>query len=759
MNNLQLANAGTYTVTASNYLGTASTNFSIGIIVPPCISQQPTNVLVNAGDPVSFSVTEGGCAVPAPAYQWYKNSVLIPTATGTTYSIASVSLSDIASYSVVVSNSAGTATSTGAKLAIYSTSLAATSLLPANNSTGICYDTPLYVTFNEPVSVVNSGKIRIYNAANPATPVDTIDMSANTVVISPSIGITNNIQPHSLFSGDTQVINYFPVITTGSTAAIYPHSGVLTNNQTYYVTMDSGIVADSNGAYFDGISDTNAWQFTTKPTGPANATNLVVAADGSGDFATVQGAVDSVPPGNSTYTLINVHNGNYVEIVDISGKSNITFSGQSQLGTVIGYPNNNNLTGTTAGRMAFKVNGSDIKLENLTVTNGTPQGGSQAEALLIYNSGLRCIVDNCEIVSRQDTVLINATNSQGYFYKCKIVGNYDYVWGQGVGYFDTCVLHTITNTLSSSYNLTAARTGTSGSASAITPWVNPNGTTYSAYGMSFVNCTIGADPGVTGITLGDANGTSGGLDSWVNCMMDTNAYVGPSTALSNTYVFWQCSNTDITGTYFVSFTNVQTIGVTNNDPRLIAATNVAIWFSGWQPQLTANTAPVFGPVSDQTVNVGAMVTVNDTATDSDIAPQRLTYSLLSAPPGAAINANTGTFTWRPTVGYAGTPNLMEAVVTDDGTPNLSATNSFNIIVNPLPQPTISAPAYSNGQFSLSVTGLVGPDYALQVSTNLAGGAWVTLLRSNSPPSPFTFTDTNAIGAQQFYRIIVGPPLP
>ena len=186
-------------------------------------------------------------------------------------------------------------------------------------------------------------------------------MSSNTVVVSGGINLTNNIQPHSLFSGDSQVINYFPVIISGNTAAIYPHGGVMTSNQTYYVTMDNGIVADSTGAYFAGISDTNAWRFTTKPTGPANPTNLVVAADGSGDFVTVQGAVDSVPPGNTNYTVINIRDGNYVEIVNISGKNNITFHGQSRQGTVVGYPNNNNLTGTTAARMAFKVNSSDIK--------------------------------------------------------------------------------------------------------------------------------------------------------------------------------------------------------------------------------------------------------------------------------------------------------------------------------------------------------------------------------------------------------------
>jgi hypothetical protein len=576
LTNVQYSQLGTYSIIASNSLGTATNTFALNVIVPPSISSQPTNLLLNLGGPAAFAVTASG--VPAPTYQWYLGNLAISGATNASFAIASVVLTNTGVYKVVVANAAGSITSSNAVLAVNST-ITGAPLSPANNATGICYDTPLYITFSQPVLEGNTGKIRIYNTANPTTPVDTLDLGANNVL---------GVQGHSLFSGDSQVVNYFPIITSGNTAAIYPHGGVLTNNQTYYVTMDPGVVTDVNGAYFTGISATNGWQFTTKATGPANPTNLVVAADGSGDFLTVQGAVDSIAPGNTNYCVINVRNGNYVEIVDISGKNNITFRGQSRTGTLVGYPNNNSLTPTTAGRMAFKVNASDIKLENLTITNGTVQGGSQAEALLIYNSGLRCIVNNCDILSRQDTILINASASQGYFYNCRIVGNFDYVWGSGVGYFDTCVLHTLTNTLSGSYNLTAARTQTSSSYSTNTPWLNPNGTTYSANGLSFVNCTIEADAGVSNITLSDSNGTAGGLDAWVNCRMDINAYATPSVALSNSYVFWQNNNLDITGTSNISFANVQTIGVTNNDPRLLAATNIIAWFYGWAPRMAPN---------------------------------------------------------------------------------------------------------------------------------------------------------------------------
>ena len=167
---------------------------------------------------------------------------------------------------------------------------------------------------------------------------------------------------------------------------------MLTSNQTYYVTMGNGIVEDATGCVFRGRLGHKRLDVTTKPAGPANPTNLVVAIDGTGDFVTVQGAVDSIARATP------IHRDQYSQWQLCGNRGCL---GQEQhhlprakpLGTVVGYPNNNNINGTTAARMAFKVNASDIHLENLTITNGTPQGGSQAEALLIYNNGLRCVVD------------------------------------------------------------------------------------------------------------------------------------------------------------------------------------------------------------------------------------------------------------------------------------------------------------------------------------------------------------------------------
>jgi hypothetical protein len=514
--------------------------------------------------------------------------------------------------------------------------------------------------------------------------------------------------------------------------------------------MDNGIVADSaTGAYFAGVSDTNAWRFTTKPTGPANPTNLVVATDNSGDFDTVQGAVDSIPPGNTNFTLINIRNGNYVEIVDISAKNNVTFIGQSRSGAVVGYANNNNINGTTAARMAFKVNSSDIRLENLTITNGTPQGGSQAEALLIYNNGLRCVVDNCDIKSRQDTILINASTSQGYFNNCRVVGNFDYIWGVGVGYFNNCVFHTITNTLSSSYNLTAARTLTSGSQSATTPWVNPNGTTYSAYGFSFVDCTFEADPGVTNITLAGSNGTAGGLDSWALSRFDIGAYVGP-VALSNTYVFWQYSNTDLAGNP-ISFPGLQTIGVTNGDPRLLAATNPVIWFSGWSPQMAPN---ILGQPVGQTVGAGQPASFTVSATGipdpmyqwvkdgSNLVGQ--TSALLTI--ASASGLDIGTY----------------SVIVSNVVGGVTSSNAVLTVTPPTTPSTIASPSVDNSgnvQFTINgAPGSAGFGYHVWATTNLAltpiPSTWTLLTNGVFDTGPVVFIDPASGLPQRFYIITV-----
>jgi RHS repeat-associated protein len=90
--------------------------------------------------------------------------------------------------------------------------------------------------------------------------------------------------------------------------------------------------------------------------------------------------------------------------------------------------------------------------------------------------------------------------------------------------------------------------------------------------------------------------------------------------------------------------------------------------------------PVLQPIPDQTVIEGQTLTVQAVASDPVEPPPQLTFSLDAAPQGATIDPATGLFTWTPT----SSPQAVGVTirVSDDGTPALSATQSFTIIVNP-----------------------------------------------------------------------------
>ena len=93
-----------------------------------------------------------------------------------------------------------------------------------------------------------------------------------------------------------------------------------------------------------------------------------------------------------------------------------------------------------------------------------------------------------------------------------------------------------------------------------------------------------------------------------------------------------------------------------------------------------NTAPVLPAQTDRSLDELTLLTVTNTATDADVPANVLSYELLVAPAGAVIDAQ-GVITWTPTESQGPSTNTITTVVTDDGVPPLSATNSFTVTVN------------------------------------------------------------------------------
>ncbi|MCX6924831.1 MAG: putative Ig domain-containing protein [Verrucomicrobia bacterium] len=94
-----------------------------------------------------------------------------------------------------------------------------------------------------------------------------------------------------------------------------------------------------------------------------------------------------------------------------------------------------------------------------------------------------------------------------------------------------------------------------------------------------------------------------------------------------------------------------------------------------------NSAPTLAPIANRTINEGFTLVITNTATDSDLPRNWLSYALGSGVPnGASIDPATGVFTWRPTDTQGPSTNHIVLIVSDNGTPSLSATQQFTVVV-------------------------------------------------------------------------------
>ncbi|HLP01568.1 MAG TPA: pectinesterase family protein [Opitutaceae bacterium] len=620
-----LTDAALYRVVVTNALGSAtSTGATLIVNQAPVITSDPLGGSIAPGSSITLSVTAGG--MPAPTYQWRRNGVAIAGATAASYQITDATGADTANYTVVASNSVGSVTSAAASVAVVSATMAATEFTSGAERNP---DTRLTITFDRAPTIGVSGLVRIYDASNNAV-VDTIDLVAATA-LRDTLRAGNPLSTQALpvqtkTIGGITNFNYYPITVSGLTATIYPRNGVLVRGRTYYVKIDAGVFVDSAGESFAGIADSATWQFTTRMSSPwAGATNLTVAADGSGDFDTVQGALDYVPLNSVVPTVIHVKSGNYFEQVVLQSRHFVTLVGESIDGTVINYPNNaafNSAPGAYHRATFFANAVHDFTIANLTVNNTTPQNGTQAEAFILSGTGAATghnIVTRCRFFSYQDTVQLN---KQTYVSDSTILGDVDFLWGDGPVFFENCDIRI----LRSGAYFTQVRNGSGN------------------HGYVFVNCRFTAPAGITGTFLGRIDPVAFPYNEVV--VLDStfgdatnNAFLATTTGVSGTNylaAWWMLNNATsaAAGASVHNWTNnlVSGTGAALTSPNLDAFTtmppdattqanyrNVA-WVlntsiagtvnGSWNP---ARAPSIIVPPAWQTVDVGQAATFSVTA--------------------------------------------------------------------------------------------------------------------------------------------------
>lgn len=231
---------------------------------------------------------------------------------------------------------------------------------------------------------------------------------------------------------------------------------------------------------------------------------------------------------------------------------------------------------------------------------------------------------------------------------------------------------------------------------------------------------------------------------------------------------WTPTAAQAPGTYTISVV-VADSGV----PRMSATNsfNVAVY--------APNTPPVLAPIGNKAVYANTLLSFSAGATDTDQPPQSLTFTLgPGAPTGASITAN-GLFTWTPTPNQAPNTNTLSVVVTDSGVPQLSATNSFTVVVyRPNTPPmlgvitnqtvyantllTFTASATDTDQPPQSLTFTLGPGAPNGASITTNGVFTWTPTPAQAPNTntiSVVVTDTGlpAMSATNSFNVVVYPP--
>ncbi|MDE5784233.1 MAG: pectin esterase [Prevotella sp.] len=216
-----------------------------------------------------------------------------------------------------------------------------------------------------------------------------------------------------------------------------------------------------------------------------NPDTIVVARDGTGEFRTIDEAIEVCRAFMDYHKVIFVKKGIYKEkLIVPQWLQNIEICGEDRDATIITYDDHANIK--TAERpngmgtfrtYTLRIEGNDITLKNITIENNAARLG---QAVALHTEGDRLKFVNCRFLGNQDTVYTGMAGTRLYFLDCYIEGTTDFIFGPSTVWFEHCDIYCKAN----SY-ITAAST--------------PQNV---AYGYIFNNCTITVAADVKQVYLG-----------------------------------------------------------------------------------------------------------------------------------------------------------------------------------------------------------------------------------------------------------------
>lgn len=210
-----------------------------------------------------------------------------------------------------------------------------------------------------------------------------------------------------------------------------------------------------------------------------NPDTIVVARDGTGEFRTIDEAIEVCRAFMDYHKVIYIKKGTYKEkLVIPQWLQNIELCGEDRDETIITYDDHANINKMGTFRTyTLKVEANDITLKNLTIENNSARLG---QAVALHTEGDRLVFINCRFIGHQDTIYTGMPYTRLYFKGCYICGTTDFIFGPSTAWFEDCTIESLVN----SY-VTAASTPAD-----------------AAYGYIFNNCRLIAKENVDKVYLG-----------------------------------------------------------------------------------------------------------------------------------------------------------------------------------------------------------------------------------------------------------------